>query len=373
MAWLLRFNHANRPSRTCDRVPSLANGAFRTTARPSPITCPDAKWRTAYRHSDDVPLLGRRRAHPANNEQSHQGFDLITRLDTPDPYTVVFHLRRPFSGFFVNFFSTGGAARASCPASAGTLPNIKQAPTTRCRSGSARSSTAHWKRADSVELVPIRSTSAANPNSRASLQGIPDRNTTMTQLTTHEIDLWLRCRPPSSPGRALPSVTIVRQGSYAYNHLDFELEHGALARPVVRARCVWASTGRRSWRRSGTVWHPPGDAVRTGTPAPHRRAARPVRSAAANAMLDQDGWKRGPDGVRAKGADRLEFNFATGTGLPDTDAMIELIRLNWASWRRSTSVTILRCISRPSTRAASSTTASSTSRLRLVHSPTAIS
>jgi peptide/nickel transport system substrate-binding protein len=337
MAWLLRFNHANRPvPELATEVPSLANGGVSHDGKTITYHLRrDAKWSDGIPFtSDDVRFSADVVRNPANNEQSHQGFDLITRLDTPDPYTVVFHLRRPFSGFFVNFFSTGGAAPCILPRHLlGTLPNINQAPYNALPVGIGPFKYASWKRADSVELVPDPLYFGRKPKlTRIVFKVIPDRNTTMTQLTTHEIDLWLPV--PSAffdRVRALPSVTIVRQGSYAYNHLDFELEHGALRDPVVR-RALRLGLDRASILAK--IRH--GVGILQETPfAPghplHIDVPRvPYDPAAANAMLDQDGWKRGPDGVRAKGADRLEFNFATGTGLPDTDAMIELIRLNWA-------------------------------------------
>jgi len=93
----------------------------------------------------------------------------------------------------------------------------------------------------------------------------------------------------------------------------------------------------------------------------------PYDPAAANAMLDQDGWKRGPDGCAPKARIDSSSNFATGTGLPDTDAMIELIRLNWPSWasgfrRPPLSLAGLYFALLSNGGAASSTTASSTSR-----------
>jgi peptide/nickel transport system substrate-binding protein len=50
---------------------------------------------------------------------------------------------------------------------------------------------------------------------------------------------------------------------------------------------------------------------------------------AANKLLDDAGWQRGPDGIRAKAGTRLQFDYASGVGLPDTDQQIELIRATW--------------------------------------------
>jgi peptide/nickel transport system substrate-binding protein len=55
----------------------------------------------------------------------------------------------------------------------------------------------------------------------------------------------------------------------------------------------------------------------------------PFDIAAANRLLEGAGWKRGPDGIRAKNGRTLNFAFASSTGTPATDEMIELIRPNW--------------------------------------------
>ena len=49
----------------------------------------------------------------------------------------------------------------------------------------------------------------------------------------------------------------------------------------------------------------------------------------ANALLDQDGWKRGADGIREKGGLRLVFDFGAIVGSQDVDKQLELMRANW--------------------------------------------
>jgi peptide/nickel transport system substrate-binding protein len=50
----------------------------------------------------------------------------------------------------------------------------------------------------------------------------------------------------------------------------------------------------------------------------------------ANQLLDQDGWKKGSDGVRTKNGQRLEFTLATTTGNAQRAAEEELLISNWA-------------------------------------------
>ncbi|HTD32812.1 MAG TPA: peptide ABC transporter substrate-binding protein [Candidatus Elarobacter sp.] len=336
MAWLVRYDRANGPvPELATAVPSRANGGV--SADGKTITYHlrrDAKW------SDGVPFTAADVKfsvgvvlNPANNEQTHRGFDQIARVETPDPYTVVFRLIRPYSGFYVNFFSSGGANPCILPEHLlKGLKNINDAPYNALPVGIGPFKYASWKRATSVEIVPDPLYFGRKPRlQRVIFKIVPDRNTVLTQLTTHELDLWAPV--PAAfydRARAVPGVTTIRQASYAYNHIDFELDHGALGDLTVR-RALRLATDRATILAK--IRH--GVGVLQETPFPpgnpfHIDVPRvPYDVAAANRLLDAAGWKRGADGVRAKGGRRLDFDFAIGTGNPDTDSILELMRDTW--------------------------------------------
>ena len=112
MAFLLKYDRANKPRpELALTVPTRANGGI--SADGKTITYHlrhDAKW------SDGVPFTSADVKFSVavvqdsdNNEQTHEGFDDVSALDTPDATTAVFHLRRPYSGYYLNFFSSAGA------------------------------------------------------------------------------------------------------------------------------------------------------------------------------------------------------------------------------------------------------------------------
>ncbi|HYW54170.1 MAG TPA: peptide ABC transporter substrate-binding protein [Dongiaceae bacterium] len=337
MAWLVRYDHRNQPvPELATVVPSRSNGGV--SADGKTITYHlrhDAKW------SDGVPFTAEDVTfsvgvvrNPANNEATHLGFDKIERVGAPDPYTVVFRLVRPYSGFYVNFFSSGGANPCILPKHLlGSLPTINDAPYNALPVGIGPFKYASWKRAESVELVPDPLYFGRKPKlQRIVFKVIPDRNTTLTQLTTHEIDLWANVPAAYFDRvRALPGVATLRQASYAYNHIDFQLQHGALRDPLVR-RALRLAIDRATILEK--IRH--GVGILQETPfAPghplHLDVPRvPFDVPAANRLLDGAGWKRGPDGVRAKGGERLDFTVTLVTGSPDIDAIVELMRATWA-------------------------------------------
>jgi peptide/nickel transport system substrate-binding protein len=336
MAHLVRFDHANRPvPELATAVPSLANGGISRDG--TAITYHlrrDAKWSDGVPFtSEDVKFSVDVVRNPANNEGTHEGFDLITSVTTPDPYTVVFHLSKRFSGFYVNFFSSAGAAPCLLPKHIlGGLASINDAPYNALPVGIGPFKYVSWKRADSVEMIPDPLYFGRKPKlQRIIFKIIPDRNTTLTQLSTHEIDLWLPVPAAFYDRvRSLPDTQVLRQASYAYTHIDLNLQHGALGDPIVR-RALRLGIDRATI--VAKIQHGVGVLQETpfgpGHPFHLDDPRVPFDLREANRLLDADGWKRGPDGVRAKNGQRLDFEFASGTGLPDADAMLELLRLTW--------------------------------------------
>ncbi len=79
--------------------------------------------------ADDVVFSTNAVNNPANNEVGRDGWDLITKIDEPDKYTVVYHLKKPYSGYLPSFFGSAGANPCILPKHIlGNLPNINTAP-----------------------------------------------------------------------------------------------------------------------------------------------------------------------------------------------------------------------------------------------------
>jgi peptide/nickel transport system substrate-binding protein len=337
MAWLLKYDRRDRAvPELALAVPTRANGGISSDGKTITYHLRrDAKWSDGVPFTaDDVRFSVGVVLNPANNEGTHRGFDQIARLDTPDAYTVVFHLMRPDSGFYVNLFSSGGGNPCILPKHllAG-LASINNAPYNALPVGIGPFKYASWKRADSVELVPDPLYFGRKPKlQRVIFKIVPDRNTMVTLLSTHELDLWAPLPAAYYDRvRTLPGIRTLRQASYAYNHLDFELQHGALADLTVR-RALRLATDRATILAK--IRHGVGFLQETPFPPDHPLHVDvprvPYDLAAANRLLDAAGWKRGADGVRAKNGQRLDFDVAVGTGIQETDAVFELIRPGWS-------------------------------------------
>ncbi|HEX3549280.1 MAG TPA: peptide ABC transporter substrate-binding protein [Candidatus Elarobacter sp.] len=337
MAYLVRYDSDNRAvPELATVVPSMANGGVSKDGRT--IT-----WhlRRGVKWSDGVPfdaddMVWSTNAvnNPKNNEIGRDGWDLITKIDEPDKYTVVYHLKKPYSGFLPTFFGSAGANPCILPKHLlAKLPNFNNADYNNKPVGIGPFRYVRWVRSDHVELEPNPYYWRGVPKlKRVIYRFIPDRNTLLTQLQTGEIDLW----PSVGAGyfdrmAALPNITAIHHPSYYYSHVDFEIKHPVFADPAVRQALEYATDRPTILAK---IAHGYGTLSETQvTPVSPFHVDHPLLPfdvAKANAILDAAGWVRGGDGVRAKNGVRLTPQLVIYTGAPDTDQLVELLRQEWA-------------------------------------------
>ena len=337
MAWLLRTDaHEGYRSELATTVPSAANGGISADGKTITFHLRhDAKWSDGVPFtSADVAFTTKLALDPATNEVSREGFDRIAKVDTPDPYTVVFHLSKPYANI-IAIYASGGGVPVLPKHLLEHVANINTAGYNALPVGIGPFAYKAWKRGDEIDLVANPLYFRGRPKlDRIVYKIIPDRNTTLAQLQTHEIDLWIRV-PGAYLERAtsIPNIKLLRTESFGWNHLDFVTSHPVVADPVVR-RALRMALDRETLRvkighslsmLSETIYGPAHPAHVT-TPIP----MVPFDIAAANQMLDQAGWKRGPDGIRTKNGVRLNISVGLPSGAPDADQQIELIRSWWS-------------------------------------------
>jgi peptide/nickel transport system substrate-binding protein len=336
MAWLLRFDHGNSPiPELAIVVPTLANGGIsRDGLAITYHLRHNVKWSDGKPFdADDVVFSTHVVLDKRNNEVSTDGWDLITRIDEPDKYTVRFHLRKPYSAYASTYFGTAGANPCILPKHLFPSTAINTAPYNALPVGIGPFRYTQWKRADRVIMVANPYYWRGRPKlDRVEFHIVPDRNTVLTQLTSHEVDLWT---PVSGPFydqvKKIPGITVLKQMSLNFNHLTFQTQHGGLRDERVRHALRMAIDRHEIVAKIrhglGTVQD---NFLSPGSPLYDPNIPTDAFDLkAAGALLDSAGWMPGPDGLRHKGADKLDLAFATPVGTPDTDQMIELIRATW--------------------------------------------
>ena len=337
LAYLVRYDRANEPiPEIATAIPSKANG----------LISPDGKTITyRIRHgitwsdgavldADDIVFSTRLVLDPKTNIVSRSGWDRIVKIDEPDKYTVVYHLRAPYGQALATFFSTGGTNPAIMPKHLlAHTKSINTDPYDALPVGAGPFTYVRWVRGDHIELIANKRYWRGRPKlDRVVYRIIPNRDTLLAALQTGDVDLW--------PGAAaayylratrIPGYRVLRQTSYAYNHLDFNLTHKIVAERAVR-KALQLAFDRRTQREKishglGTLQ----DAIVTPSAPFYDRTLgfTEYDLGKANALLERAGWKRGADGIRAKNGVRLVIEFVSNTGSPDTDQRIELLRDGW--------------------------------------------
>lgn len=87
-------------------VPSPANGGISADGRSLTFHLRhDARWQDGTPvTSRDVAFTYHAVMNPANNVPDRYGYDVVSAVETPDPYTFVIRLKRPFSPIISLFF-----------------------------------------------------------------------------------------------------------------------------------------------------------------------------------------------------------------------------------------------------------------------------
>lgn len=281
--------------------------------------------------ADDVVFSTKVVLNPANNVVGRDGWDLITKIDEPNKYTVVYHLKKPYGPYLPTFFGSGGANPCILPAHLlAKYPNINHVAYNSKPVGIGPFRVTQWRRGDAVELE-------ANPYywrgmpklKRITFKLIPDRNTVLTQLQTGDIDLV----PKASLSlidqlRTIKSINVVIKPSTDYSLLSFVVTRPLLRDVRVREAIRYA-VDRPTILRD--VYHGQGDLGESILPpsnplAPHV-ALIPYDIQKSKQLLEEAGWTTvGSDGVRVRNGQKLVLKFVAYTGSPALDQTIELMR-----------------------------------------------
>ena len=153
-----------------------------------------AKWSDGVEvTSKDVKWSWEAIMNKDNNIVSRHAYDDVASIDTPDPYTVVVHLKERFSPFVNSFFTDSDQPYSVAPEHVlSKYPNVNQIPFNSeptVTDGPFRF--AKWVHNDHITLIANPDFFMGKPRlASVDLRVIPDENTSINLLKTHAID-WI--------------------------------------------------------------------------------------------------------------------------------------------------------------------------------------
>ncbi|GAC1422030.1 MAG: peptide ABC transporter substrate-binding protein [Candidatus Velthaea sp.] len=142
--------------------------------------------------SKDVKFSWQAMMNDNNNVNSRTGYDAVKSVETPDATTVIFHLKHKFAPFVTTVFSESDDDIAVVPEHIlGKYKDINRIPFNTLPIGTGPFKVVRWVRGDHIEL-------AANPDyfrgapklKTITIREIPDENTSINSLRTHDVD-WM--------------------------------------------------------------------------------------------------------------------------------------------------------------------------------------
>lgn len=280
---------------------------------------------------DDVVFTVHAIMNPANNEeQGTSGWDLIVKMDQPDPYTVVFHLKRPYGSYLPLYFGTAANEPCILPKHIlGGLHDINTAPYNAKPVGIGPFRIVAWRHGDAIELEANPYYWRGRPKlRRITFKLLASHETLVGQLQTGEVDLW-PLMPPSYTARlrSVAALHVLVEPNFRTTNLDFQTTRPLVADPRVR-EAIRAALDRK--RLIETVLHgygsPHDGVVIPLDPPTERDRTIPFDPARARALLEMAGWHAGSDGARSKAGTKLVLDAVYPVGTAELDQTIEYVR-----------------------------------------------
>jgi peptide/nickel transport system substrate-binding protein len=269
--------------------------------------------------SADVKFSWQAAINPNNNALHREGYDQVRSIDTPDATTVVVHLKRRYPPFLTEFFAPlqeGGK---------GILPrhllkkytSLNQVTFNSAPVGSGPYKFVRWDRGRQIIFARNDTYFKGRPKlEKIIFSVIPDDNTLLNEVRLHHIDLVVS--PPSTlydRYRALPDVVTELAKWNAQNYFimnehrpglnDLEVRHAITM--AIDYDGIISKLQHNVPERAYDVLPPTSFGYVKNPPYEYDPAA-------ANALLDRQGWLRGADGIRAKNGTRLDYTFDIVSG-----------------------------------------------------------
>jgi len=207
-------------------VPSQANGGISADGLTIRYRLRhNVKWHDGFPFtSKDVRFTYAAVMNPNNDVISRNGYDDIASVTTPDDYTVVFHLKRPYAPFIATAFSESDSPYEIIPEHIlGKLHDVNNAPYNAAPIGTGPFKFVRWIRGDRIEFTRNDGYFLGKPKLKTVIvKLIPDENTEVEQLRTHELDwMWQASTNAYKSIRGMTDLHIVLTPLNAYYGIMF--------------------------------------------------------------------------------------------------------------------------------------------------------
>jgi len=313
--------HGNDVPDLAAEVPTVANGGISKDGLTLTYHLrANAKWQDGVPvTSADVKYTWQQIMNPRNNVLSHHGYDQIASMDTPDARTVVMHMKRLFPPAIDTIFGESDQPYRILPKHLlAQYPNLNTVPFNAAPVGSGPYRFTRWERNDRIVLTANPLYYKGVPKIKEiDLLLVPDQNTQEELLRSGGADLALEATASFYNNIANdPNVTRQLVPAPVWAATLFNVKRAPLDDPAVRHALALAIDKNAIVDKStyGTATLAVADLTPFSWAFPTGLRGIPHDEGRAKSLLDNDGWKIGPDGIRTKNGARLSLQLAFGLG-----------------------------------------------------------
>lgn len=307
-------------------IPTVENGGV----SPDHLTY-RYRLKKGVRWHDGVPLTSRDVrftveviTNPAITVESREGWDVIETVETPDDYTVIFHLNRPYPDFVSETFYDESILPMHQLVDARGR-DFRLSPFHRAPVGSGPFVFKEW--ASGSHLILTRNDSYYDEGpylDEIVIKFVPNEQALFAQLRTGEIDVFDNANVALvEQARELPEIRSFPMPSLMYEHLDLNTENPILADWRVRQALSYATDRsgivRDVYRGFGTIAkldeHP--SSAYYSPKAAAKAVYDPARS---RRLLHEAGWvDNDGDGILEKEGRELQLTITATAGNEDRE------------------------------------------------------
>jgi peptide/nickel transport system substrate-binding protein len=280
--------------------------------------------------SADVAFSFQQVMNPQNLIAGRFGYDRVARLDTPDAYTVVVHMKEPFSPFVSTFFT----ARCLIPQhNLQGLANINHAEYNRLPIGTGAFKVAAYEPGVMAKFVANPDYWRGPPRLREiDYRFVPSGITLLTLVRTHEVDFYPRvANEQTLELHQIPGTVVYVHAFSAYYDIGFNMANPILQDKRVRQALVYAIDMPKIMHVATHDVHQRADSDQPPWRWSHASSLKQYDydPTVAAKLLDAVGWRMAADGVRHKDGRTARLTMVGVTGNATQDAAQLVMQQDW--------------------------------------------
>ena len=234
----------------------------------------------------------------------------VASVSAPDPFTVVVRLKKPLAQAIGQIFCNGESGQIVPEHVLAHATDMQTDPFGSHPIGTGPLVFSRWDRGTEIVLKPNPHYFLGAPKLKeVDIYTIPDANTMLTLARSREIDVAQLATPSqASTLNGTPGMKVIAAPAYSLVFVEFNVRRPPFDDRAVRQALAMAIDRPSIAQRAYAGFAIPADSVippyswgyTDDNDAPR------YDPAAARTLLDSDGFRAGPDGIRAKNGERLE-------------------------------------------------------------------